>query len=151
MKQTPEEKTLYRNFLPGEITRDGFLGSDTRHIHDIVAADENQMQILQISIERLTDKMQGLIEAGKEGLEQEVSVPPCFSVSVHWVRGMLPCPFGDRGLHHKLICRVTNRDTGSAIRYSQLSVHMIAVHHFFGGRGSSFRLEPAELARILEI
>ena len=36
MKQTPQEKQLYENFKPGKITLDGFLGDDTRHIHDII-------------------------------------------------------------------------------------------------------------------
>lgn len=36
MKPTPLETKLLDNFKPGKITKDGFLGDETRHIHDII-------------------------------------------------------------------------------------------------------------------
>jgi hypothetical protein len=35
------------------------------------------------------------------------------------------------------------------VQWSDLSIHLIGAHGFFEGRGSFFRLEPAELVAIL--
>jgi len=35
MKPTPLETKLLNNFKRGKITKDGFLGDDTRQFHDI--------------------------------------------------------------------------------------------------------------------
>jgi hypothetical protein len=151
MKQTPEEKILNNNFLPGSLTRDGFLARDSRHIHDIIAADSRNMESLGIDKDRLIEKMRAFVDAGKAGLEQDVQIKPYFTIRVRWARGMLPCPFGETGLHHKLVCTVVNHHSGETVRFSQLSLHMIEAHGFFGGLGSVYRLEPAILARVLEI
>ena len=103
MKQTPEEKLVRRNFLPGHLTRDGFLGSDSRHIHDIVAADARRLESLKIQIKQIGSTMRRFLVAGKDGLGMPVAVKPHFTVEVRWMRGMLPCPFMDCGLHHKLV------------------------------------------------
>jgi len=35
MKPTPLEKKVLDNFKPGKISKDGFLGDDTRNVYDI--------------------------------------------------------------------------------------------------------------------
>jgi hypothetical protein len=64
---------------------------------------------------------------------------------------MVPCPFGEPGLHPKMMTLIINRSTKKEIRYTQLGLHMIRKHGFFGGRGSAFRLEPKSLVENLEI
>jgi len=151
MKQLPEEKSLRHNFMPGILTRDGFLGSDQRHIHDIISADARNMALHDLKKSCLVEKMIVCIEAGKAGLGECVSVDTHLTVRIGWVRGMLPCPFGEAGLHHKLVCTVENTEKALTIRYSQLSLHLIESHGFFGGIGSGYRLEPVDIARVLEI
>ncbi len=150
MKLTPREKIIRSNFKPGKITRDGFLGTDVRHIHDIIQTDERTLFRLKTSLNQIADRMQYFIEEGKKGLETSVAVGDC-KVQIQWDRGMLPCPFGERGLHHKLIATVSNKELKLSIRFSQLSVHLIRVHGFFGGKESLFRIEPEEIVRILDI
>lgn len=146
MKQTHEEKKLLPNFLPGKITRDGFLGMDTRHIHDIVEADLKILERLGISKEEIADRLQSFIDAGKEGLESHVDLGD-YIVKIDWDRGMLPCPFGECGLHHKIIAHVQIKATGKSICFSQLNVHMIRKHGFFEGKGSAYRLDPKTLVQ----
>ena len=150
MKPTPREKMIQSNFEPGKITRDGFLGIDVRYIHDIIQADERTLSKLKISANRIADRMQYYIEEGKKGLETSVEVGDC-KVRIQWDRGMLPCPFGERGLQHKLVATVSNEKLSRSVCFSQLSVHLIRAHGFFGGKGSPFRIEPEEIVRILDI
>ena len=150
MKLTPREKRIRSNFEPGKITRDGFLGSDERHIHDIIYEDERTLSKLKVNINQIADRMQYFIEEGKKGLDSPVQLGDHI-IQIQWDRGMLPCPFGDPGLHHKLVATVLNEKLKRTIRFSQLSVHLIRVHGFFGGKGSVFRIEPDEAVRTLDI
>ena len=150
MKPTPEERELRKNFESGSMTRDGFLGDDDRHVHDIIEADARALLRLGITREALADRLQFFIEEGKRGLETLVDLGE-YSVETVWRRGMMPCPFGERGLHHKIIATVTHKATGRVLRYSQLNVHLIREHGFFEGRGSTFRLDPDVVAGFLDI
>lgn len=147
MKMTPEERRVYNNFLPGRISKDGFLGNDARHIHDIIQTDLHTLSSLGLDQEVVAERLQWFIEEGKKGLEGEVDLGE-FSVEIRWDRGMGPCPFGEPGLYPKIMAKIVDKKQKKEIRYSQLSVHMIGKHGFFGGKGSVFRLEPAEVVKI---
>ena len=150
MKSTPDEKRVARNFEPGVISKDGFLGVDGRHVHDIVQADERILSRLGVHRTRIAERLQHFIDEGKKGLGAAVKLGD-HTVRVVWQRGMIPCPFGERGLHHKIIATVKNKRTGEIIRYSQLNVHMIREHGFFEGKGGVFRLEPEKVVEVLDI
>ena len=151
MKETPQEKLIYDNFTPGKITKEGFLGDDPRHIHDIIAADMHTVDQLGVTQEQIADRLQYFIEEGKKGLENVVDLGD-FTTQVIWTRGMLPSPFGDpKKLYHKIIATVVNKQLHKTLRYTQLNVHMIREHGFFEGKGSVFRLEPEEIVKVLDI
>jgi hypothetical protein len=151
MKQTPQEKKIYDNFKPGKITKEGFLGDDTRHIHDIIEEDVHTLARLGVTQEQIADRLQYFIEEGKKGLETPVDLGD-FTTQVIWRRGMLPSPFGDpKRLYHKIVATVFNKHLNKELRYTQLNVHMIRDHGFFEGKGSVFRLEPEEVVEVLEI
>jgi len=141
MKPTPHEKKQWFDFLPGAISKDGFLGNDRRQIHDIVQDDERHLEYLGLNREAIADRLQYFIESGKKGLEKNVDLGD-YTVQVRWSRGMQPCPFGERGLHHKLVAYVKHKSSGRELRFTQLNVHMIREHGFFEGSGSTFRMEP---------
>jgi hypothetical protein len=151
MKQTPQEKKIYENFKPGKITKEGFLGNDTRHLHDIIEDDLHTLNRLGVSKEQIADRLQYFIEEGKKGLETSVDLGD-FTTQVIWRRGMLPSPFGDpKRLYHKIVATVFNKKLKKEMKYSQLNVHMIKDHGFFEGKGSVFRLEPEEVVEVLDI
>jgi hypothetical protein len=150
MKQTPLEKKVLDNFKPGKITKDGFLGNDTRHIHDIIKEDLLALSKMGVEVDTIADRLQYFIDEGKKGLETKVDLGD-FTVQISWDRGLLPCPFGEPRRHHKIIATLYNKKLDKEIRYSQLNVHTIREHGFFEGKGSAFRLEPEELVDLLEL
>ena len=58
---------------------------------------------------------------------------------------------GEHGRHRKTIVTVRNLRLRKEITFSDLNIHLIAAHGFYEGKGSPFRLEPVELAQVLEI
>jgi len=148
MKLTPGEQKIQGNFLPGAITRDGFLGSDSRHIHDIVLEDGRTLERLGLNTGEIADRLKFFMDEGKKGLEAPV-VSGTFTVQVEWHKGSLPCPFGEGGLHQKIMARLCSNQTGKCIRFSQMNIHLIREHGFFEGKGSPLRLDPEDLAAFL--
>jgi len=65
-------------------------------------------------------------------------------------RGKIPSPFGD-GVYPKGQVKITDSRSGKSILISPLSVHMIEAQGFFGGEGSRYRIEPAEICRMFPI
>jgi len=151
MKQSPELEAIQQKLLPGVITAEGFLGTDARPLSEIIAADDAAVARLGLTHEAIARKMREIHDAGARGLGEFVEVEPHFEVRVDSVRGKLPCPFGDRGLEQKGFTVVRNTKSGREVTYTDLIIHMIDAHGFYEGRGSRFRLEPADLAAVLEI
>ena len=151
MKQTPQMRKIQDAMLPGVITLNGFLGKDTRDLADILAADQGEARRKGYTHQQIAERMISLREAGKRGLGEFITVEPHFEIRVESVRGKLPCPFGDPGIFPKVNTTVRNLSLKKEITYTDLHIHFILAHGFYEGKGSLFRLEPADLILILEI
>jgi hypothetical protein len=151
MKQTPAMDKIQRQMRPGVITRDGFLGRDGRKLADILEADNAEVNRLGLTHEGIAARMRELRDAGKKGIGLTTRIDRDFEVQVDSVRGKLPCPFGHAGLVQKMNTTVRNLANGREITYTDLNIHMIGEHGFYEGRGSGFRLEPADLKEILVV
>ena len=151
MKQSPEHAIAQANMRPGVITLYGFLGPDDRNLIDILTEDDGEVKRLGLTHEQIAGRMEELRDKGAEGLGEFVDVEPHFEVRVESVRGKLPCPFGDPGLHRKTNTEVRNQASGKEVVYSDLQIHLIARHGFYQGKESTFRLSPGDLAEVLEI
>jgi hypothetical protein len=151
MKQTVQMERIQEKMAPGVITRDGFLGSDRRKLIDILLEDDEAVKRLNLTHQRIARAMIDLRDAGMRGLGEFIEVAPHFEVRVDSVRGKLPCPFGDPGIFPKTNITVRNLDSERLITFTDLHIHLIGSHGFYEGRGSVFRLEPEELAQVLEI
>jgi len=150
MKQTPDWRQAQANMRPGVITLTGFLGADGRDLVQIIDEDDATVRRLGLSHARLAARMAELRDAGLAGLGEFIPVSPHFAVRVDGVRGRLPCPFGEPGLHPKTNVTVRNLASGRELTFTDLSIHLIREHGFYQGRGAPFRLEPADLAAVLE-
>ncbi len=150
MKQSPELDAVQQQMRPGIITRDGFLGMDTRNLGEILEADDAVVMRMGLTHGDIARRMRELRAAGVAGLGLTVSVPPHFDVTVEGVRGKLPCPFGHDGLHEKTNTVARNTLLGEEVVFSDLSIHLIETHGFYEGRGALFRLDPAVLVRVIE-
>ena len=135
----------------GNISRDGFLGSDRRPLAKIIRADEEELKKLNLTHQAIAGRMSYFRDKGKRGLGGFVKVKPHFEVSCEVARGFLPCPFDESGKHRKTIVIVRNLRLRKEITFSDMNIHLIAAHGFYEGKGSPFRLEPVDLAQILEI
>ena len=136
---------------PGVITLHGFLGPDDRNLIDILTEDDGEVNRLGLSHEQIARRMEELRDQGKRGLGEFIKVQPHFQVRVEAVRGKLPSPFGGAGLHRKTNTIVRNDAAGREIAYSDLQIHLIFNNGFYQGKGSTYRLKPADIADVLEI
>lgn len=136
---------------PGVITRDGFLGDDPRRLAAILDDDQAAVNRLGLDHAAVAAALCRLLEESRKGLGTDVEVDGKFLVRSDDVRGKLPCPWRHEGLYHKTNVHVKNIQTGGALTFTALQIHLIEAHGFYEGRGSLFRLDPAKLKEVLEL
>ncbi|WP_304225535.1 hypothetical protein [Gracilinema caldarium] len=146
MKMNFDERAAYEKMKAGVLTSTGFLGSDTRPLSDIVEADEELFRALGLDFDLVAERLEALARKGAEGLGEPITIQGQYLVKSDEARGKLPCPYGD-GLYHKNAVSV--RKGADTVIYSDLSLHLLRVHHFCQGQGSPFRLDPVVLKRLL--
>lgn len=151
MKQSPELKKAQEKMKPGAITRDGFLGNDSRNLIDILIEDDADVARLKLTHRHIAAKMRKMKEAGKKGLGDFIDAPPHFEILVDSARGKLPCPFPHPGLIRKTYIVVRNKNLNREIVFTDMNIHLIEAHGFYEGKGAPFRLKPKDLKEILEI
>ena len=151
MKETSDPAAIRSAMQPGATVRDGFLGSDARPVERIVRDDQGTVEAMGLTHRAIAARMREMQKAGERGLGAKITVPPHFEVTVEDARGTLPCPFGHRGTFAKENVIVRNLATRREVAFSELQRHLIEEHGFYQGRGSPYRLEPADLAAVLEV
>ncbi|PKL28654.1 MAG: hypothetical protein CVV46_04990 [Spirochaetae bacterium HGW-Spirochaetae-2] len=151
MKQTPEYDAIQKQMLPGVITLEGFLGTDTRKLIDILSEDDSSVRRSEKTHEQIAQRMQYFRDAGMPGLGEFMLLDDIFDVRVDSVRGKLPSPFGGPGMYDKVNTTVINKRLGREVTFTDLHIHFVRDHGFYEGKGSLFRLEPHDLIEILEV
>ena len=151
MKQTPAYDAIQQQMRPGVITLEGFLGTDTRNLIDIINADDAAVRQAETTHTQIAQRMQYFRNVGLPGLGEFIAVEPHFDVRVDSVRGKLPSPFGGPGMYEKVNTTVINKQIGQQIVFTDLHIHFIRDHGFYQGKGSPYRLEPNDLIVILEV
>jgi hypothetical protein len=152
MKMSPEYAKAQANMQPGVITSDGFLGDDRRPIADIISEDEAKMGQLGIDFDEAVARMRHLMEEGRKGLGEPVTVDGTWIVQVSEARGFLASPFED-GIYRKVNAQVSvaenGQPSGPRLLFSELSLHLMEKYHFLQGHGSSFRLDPHAIKDVI--
>ena len=149
MKDTPQEARIRAKMKAGVITLNGFLGKDNRPLNEIIAQDENELNALGYTPEHLAERMQQLTDASFNSFEGMIIIDDVLEVETEVTRGKLPCPGMHSGMYRKTITTIRNTSNNASVKWTSLNIHLIREHHFFEGRGSGFRLEPAELVKAL--
>lgn len=149
MKQTPELERIQKLMQPGVISKDGFLGNDTRNLADILDDDERLVANLGFTHESIANAMEDITNEGKETFGNPKMVRGFLQVTVESSMGKIASPFG--GLHNKENVVVLNTKTNETVRWTTLNIHMIRDYGFYEGKGSHFRVEPKDIAKILEL
>ncbi|MBD3237578.1 MAG: hypothetical protein GF330_12800 [Candidatus Eisenbacteria bacterium] len=149
MKTSPEERRITERMQPGVLSRDGFLGEDRRSLGEIIDADRSSVLTLGFDQATLAARLQEILEAAMEGMGAPVRVGLHLEAVYRESMGRIPCPFGDGARFPKGEVELTDTSCSETLRFTPLSVHMIAAHGFFQGRGSRYRISPHALARVL--
>ena len=149
MKQSPEMRKLEQMLRSSVLVVGGFMGSDTRMVTEIVEADAATLARLDVTATQLAERMQEVTEVAIGGLGNWVEIDAGHEAKVDEARGWIPCPWSDGQRFRKRVTTVRRTDDGRTAQWSDLGIHLVAAHTFFEGKGSFFRIEPAELVGVL--
>jgi len=149
MKQTPKEKKILNNLKPGQITLDGFLGLDKRHLNQIICADRIELDRLDITTKMIADRLQYFTDKAFESYDGSTIIDDKYEVYYNSYRGKLLCPFAHQGVYRKGRITLKNLANGNMIEWTPLNIHMIRDHCFFEGKGSKHRTEPEKIKETI--
>lgn len=150
MKMTFDQNAAEERMRPGVLTSQGFLGNDSRRLIDIIEADEEEFRARGLDFDEVADVLDRLAREGEKGLGEPITVDGKWLVKSDEARGRIACPYQD-GLYHKNAVTVELAATGDRLIYSDLSLHLLRVHHFCQGRGSPFRLSADALKKVCKL
>lgn len=150
MKQSPKLEKIQMRMAPGALTLNGFLGTDSRKLVEILDEDSRELAKTGFSTEQIAHRLVELTEKGRDLMEQPVTVEERYSIAVRDDRGVIPSPWGD-GLFGKGDTELTDSVTGRHLRWNSLTIHLIKAHGFFNGIGSDYRIEPTEVGEVLNL
>ena len=149
MKETPQDKSLEERLGASKFSGEGFLGTDHRPVDEIIAADLHALRELDIPVSRLVAALRTAFEKARAELGGEVAIRPGVTAIAHESMGRIPSPFQGDGVFEKGDVVVTDSASGEQLVITALGLSMIEKHHFFQGRGSRYRVDPARAARLL--
>ena len=150
MKHTPDMQRVIERMKPGVLSLHGFLGADRRSLEEILDADASTVAGLATTHELIAAGLAEVLEKAKAGLGGGVRINKGLEASYFEVMGRIPCPWGD-GSFQKGEVTLTETATADTLVFTPLSLHMIAVHGFYEGLGSRYRIEPANIHCILRM
>jgi len=152
MKQTPEEQRILQRMAPGVLCRAGFLGDDPRPLQEILDTDRAAVEAAGTTHEALARCLREAYEAAAMAFGADVPVAGGrLRATWHEAMGFLPSPFGGGVRFPKGEVELVDPEAGRTLRYTPLSIHLIAERGFYQGRGGRYRLEPAEVARLFRL
>jgi len=148
MKSSPENNRAAERMQPGMIVAAGFLGDGDRSLSEIIASDEQMIRHLGLEFDDIAALLGSFMEKAKQAQGNEVIIEGKWKVILEESRGRLPCPYGD-GMFFKNRMTVTRLAGEQKLIVTDLSLHLLAKHHFLQGKGSPFRLEPLVIKSVL--
>lgn len=151
MKLTPQESRIAERMAPGVLCREGFLCADGRDLPEILDADAAAVAALGLTHEQIGLRLEEVLKAATAGLGAPVRVAAHLTACFRESMGRIPCPWGGCGVFPKGEVELADARTGRTVRFTPLSVHLVRRHGFYQGRCCRYRLEPAQLARLLDI
>jgi hypothetical protein len=149
MKQGPDVQYLDIALRSSVLVAGGFMGDDPRSVTEVIDADAGELFRLGVTARELAARMKQVTSQAAAALGNWMEIAPGIEAQVDETRGATPCPWRHRGRYFKRATTVRRKDSGEMIRWSDLNTHMIGMHGFFEGKGSMFRVEPADLVRML--
>ena len=149
MKQTPEEQAMHERLQASKFSGDGFLGDDHRPLNEIIASDLHTLRELEVPLHRLVVALRDAYTQARAAFGGDVQVNPSVTAFAHESMGRIPSPFPGDGVFEKGDVVLTHTPTGNQLVLTALGIHMIEKHNFFQGRGSRYRIDPAQAVQFL--
>jgi hypothetical protein len=149
MKQSPDMQKLEEILRSSALVAGGFMGDDPRTTTEIIDADAADLFSLGATVGQITARMSQITEQAERGLGNWVVIDDHCEAQVDEARGRIPCPWPHRSRHLKRVTTARLTASDKIVRWSDLSLHLIAAHGFFQGKGSPFRMEPADAVDLL--
>ncbi|MHC4213330.1 MAG: hypothetical protein ACYSWP_08165 [Planctomycetota bacterium] len=149
MKESPQTQKLEQMLKSSTIVAGGFMGTDNRDVNQIIDDDLTVLTGFDITAEQLAQKMRLITEKAEPGLGTWVKIDDNLRAMTIGAKGALTCPWPHPGRFNKTVTTAERIDLGQNVTWSDLSIHLIAEHGFFQGKGSTFRLEPDKLIRVI--
>lgn len=149
MKQPPNMQKLEEILRSSKLVAGGFMGTDRRSVSEIIDNDMFELAKLKITVEKIVGRMKDITNAAIPALSSWVQVDCEIETKVEEAKGLLSCPWPHPARFAKRVTYVRNMESGQSIKWADLNIHLIEQHNFFEGRGSSFRIEPKELVKII--
>ncbi len=147
MKESPQIRNLEALLRSSKLVAGGFMGQDPRSVSEIIEEDGATLFRSGVTIDAIARRMQDITTAAISAMGTVVRLNDILEAHIDEYKGLLVCPWPHSGRYPKRITTVRNSKTGQIIRWSDLNIHLIAEHGFFEGRGSPFRVEPADLMK----
>jgi hypothetical protein len=149
MKQPPDDRQ--KNFAASKFSGDGFMGSDQRPLDEIIADDERTIEQTAFSRDALAAALETAYMKTRNALGAVVAIAPDVTGTFEESRGRIPCPFRGCGVFEKGEAIISSSEAPVPLIITSLGIHLIKNHGFFQGRGSRFRIDPVEAAKILGV
>ncbi|MFP4354638.1 MAG: hypothetical protein ACLFUJ_05895 [Phycisphaerae bacterium] len=150
MKLSPQDQQIVDRMQPGVLCKDGFLGTDSRSLGEILQHDQSIVESLDTSHEEIAEKLDDVVKKAMACYGTPAAVGPHLEAVYLEAMGRIPCPFGGEGLvFAKGEVELTQTQTGEVINFTPLSVHLIRQHGFYQGKGSRYRIDPEKVASML--
>ena len=149
MKRSPYDENLERMLRSSKLVAGGFMGSDSRTALEVIEADTAELEQLGVSTQQVAARMRELTLQARPALGNWIEIEDKYRLKSEDYKGSLICPWPHVGRYEKRLTSCRRLDTEEEIVWTDLNIHLIDAHGFFEGKGSSFRLEPRPLVRIL--
>ena len=149
--QTDMQRVVAR-MAPGVCCLEGFLGDDERPLAMMLADDAAMVASAGTTHREIAAALSEVLAKVAGIYGTPVGLRPGVTAVFHESMGRIPCPYGD-GVYAKGDVEL-RQDAGpgeepKVWRFTPLSIHLIEAHGFYQGRGTRYRLEPGEIAKVL--
>jgi hypothetical protein len=151
MEQSPPEKELMHNLGPSKFSAEGFLGSDSRPVDEIVSEDLWSLEKNQVDNEALVEALKSAYETAKKAFGAKVGIRSGVTAVFYESMGRIPSPFQADGVFEKGEAVVEDEESGHAIVITSLGIHLIEKYRFFQGKGSRYRIDPDMAIKIFRL
>jgi len=149
MKESPQAQKLEEVLRSSKLVSGGFMGDDLRSFSEIIDKDMAALSHLGYKINQVAATMQKITDTAISGFGSWVKLDQRRETKADEAKGSLVCPWPHPGRFAKRVTTVRLIGADQTIKWSDLSIHLIAEHGFFEGKGSAFRIEPEDLIKII--